>query len=198
MGKLCWQACGWVHECLPVSSTLLFLCFSDYFFVLFFLKQDLSLWFFCKVTDSSMGTLKQPIHSLPSTCKNTFELTLWSPVGKRYVCWILDLVQHCACYWKGPLSLFCYFPSDLMGKCFSSALGSSRWRSSDITLSFPCWHHSSVAPWPWCVRLQRLSHSCSMHSSSLFLVCVPGTFRKESHGLCGLSWQECCRLGSLP
>lgn len=66
--------------------------------VLFFLKQDLSLCFFCEVTDSPMGTLKQPIRSLPSACKNIFELTLWSPAGKWDVCWTLDLLKHRACY----------------------------------------------------------------------------------------------------
>lgn len=32
----------------------------------------------------------------------------------------------------------------------------------------------------------------------LVLVCIPRMFREEGHGLCGLSWQECCRLGSPP
>lgn len=70
-----------------------------------------------------------------------------------------------------------------------------------ITLHFSLfmsWQRCPLALTCWAAEAVSHSWCCSMHSSSLLLVCIPRTFRKEGCGLCGLSWQECCRLGSPP
>lgn len=75
-------------------------------------------------------------------------------------------------------------------------------KETNTTLHFPHSCHGSGVPWPCHVGLQRLSLTADAAACTTAPCSVSASWgrlgRRVGCGLCGLSWQESCRLGSPP